>query len=78
MFYQQPLHFEGYGDIAKVMLLVPVALTVIAFFVVRAMARNALALDDAEAASNAARAVALQAQLYSQVPPGAGAPPQMY
>jgi hypothetical protein len=78
VFYQQPLHFEGYGDLAKLMLLVPVALTVIAFFVVRSMARNALTLDDAEAASNAAKAAAMQAQQYSQVPPGPGVPPPTY
>jgi RsiW-degrading membrane proteinase PrsW (M82 family) len=75
VFYQQPLHYEGHGDLAKLMLLVPVALTVIAFLVVRAMAKNALTLDDAEAATNAAKAAAQQAQQYSQVPPGAGSPP---
>lgn len=53
VFAQQPLHFEGYDAIAGLMVLVPIALTVIAFFTIRSMARTALRLDDAEAASMA-------------------------
>jgi RsiW-degrading membrane proteinase PrsW (M82 family) len=57
VFVQQPLHLEGRDGIAHALLVAPVALTVIAFFVLRAMARTALRLDDAEAATNAARSV---------------------
>jgi RsiW-degrading membrane proteinase PrsW (M82 family) len=53
---QQPLHLEGRDLAAHVLLVVPVALTVIAFFVVRSMARTALRLDDAEAVKLAAQA----------------------
>jgi RsiW-degrading membrane proteinase PrsW (M82 family) len=56
VFVQQPLHLEGRDVIGHVLLLVPVALTVLAFFVLRSMARTALRLDDAEAAHAAARA----------------------
>ena len=49
VFVQQPLHLEGRDAIAHVLLVVPVGLTVLAFFVLRAMARTALRLDDAEA-----------------------------
>ncbi len=58
LFLQQPLGLEGHATLARLMLAVPIILTVAAFFVVRSMARTALALDDAEAASNAARAAA--------------------
>jgi protease PrsW len=57
VFYQQPLHFEGYSDLASAMILIPIALTIAAFLVVRTMARNALRLDDAQAASAAVQAV---------------------
>jgi RsiW-degrading membrane proteinase PrsW (M82 family) len=57
VFLQQPLHLEGRDGLAHALLVVPVLLTVLAFFVVRSMARTALRLDDAEAARNAARAV---------------------
>lgn len=56
VFVQQPLHLEGRDVIGHVLLVVPVALTVLAFFVLRSMARTALRLDDAEAAHAAARA----------------------
>lgn len=56
VFVQQPLHLEGHDEIAKLMILIPIALTVLAFFVVRSMARTALQLDDAEAASAAVQA----------------------
>lgn len=56
VFVQQPLHFEGFDTASSLMLLVPVGLTVIAFFVVRSMARTALRLDDAEAARHAVAA----------------------
>jgi RsiW-degrading membrane proteinase PrsW (M82 family) len=57
VFVQQPLHLEGRDDLAHVLLVVPVGLTVLAFFVVRSMARTALRLDDAEAVRIAARSV---------------------
>ena len=66
LFAQQPLSLEGHEDLAKLLLGGPVALTVLAFFVVRAMARNALHLDDAQAAlaaAAAARAAAEAARL---------------
>ena len=50
LFVQQPLHLEGHTDLANAMFAVPVALTILAFFVLRGMARNALRLDDAQAA----------------------------
>jgi protease PrsW len=57
VFVQQPLHFEGRDLLGHALLLVPVALTVAAFFVLRSMARTALRLDDAQAAHRAARSV---------------------
>jgi Na+/phosphate symporter len=57
VFLQQPLHLEGRDGLAHALLVVPVVLTLVAFLVVRSMARTALRLDDAEAARNAARAV---------------------
>ena len=62
LFVQQPLRLEGHEDAAKVLLAVPVALTVLAFGTVRAMARNALHLDDADAARAAAEAARLHAE----------------
>jgi len=58
LFVQQPLRLEGQGDLSKVMIAVPIVLTLVAFLVLRVMARNALRLDDAEAAAHAARAPA--------------------
>jgi protease PrsW len=69
VFYQQPLRYEGYGDLASGMLLIPVGLTVIAFLVLRSMAKTALRLDDAQAASAAVHAAV------NQVPPQAPSPP---
>jgi RsiW-degrading membrane proteinase PrsW (M82 family) len=57
VFLQQPLHLEGRDAIAHALLVAPVLLTAIAFFVVRSMARTALRLDDAEAARAAAQSV---------------------
>jgi RsiW-degrading membrane proteinase PrsW (M82 family) len=57
VFVQQPLHFEGFQTASSLMLLIPVALTVIAFVVLRSMARTALRLDDAEAAKLAVASV---------------------
>jgi hypothetical protein len=57
VFVQQPLHVEGLDGIGQALLSVPVALTVLAFFVLRSMARTALRLDDAAAVHLAARAV---------------------
>ncbi|MBL0212450.1 MAG: PrsW family intramembrane metalloprotease [Myxococcales bacterium] len=56
VFIQQPLHFEGHDAASSMMILVPIALTLTAFFVVRSMARTALRLDDAEAATRAVAA----------------------
>ena len=56
MFLQRPLHLEGFDHVGHALMIVPVALTVLAFFVLRAMARTALRLDDAEAATLAVRA----------------------
>jgi RsiW-degrading membrane proteinase PrsW (M82 family) len=50
VFVQQPLHFEGRDDLAHILIAVPVGLTIVAFLVVRSLARTALRLDDAEAA----------------------------
>jgi RsiW-degrading membrane proteinase PrsW (M82 family) len=55
VFLQQPLHLEGRDIASHILLVVPVLLTVLAFVVVRSMARTALRLDDAEAARAAAR-----------------------
>jgi RsiW-degrading membrane proteinase PrsW (M82 family) len=55
LFLQQPLHYEGHTVIARLLMLVPIVLTVAAFFVLRSMARTALRLDDAEAALAAVR-----------------------
>jgi RsiW-degrading membrane proteinase PrsW (M82 family) len=62
VFLQQPLHLEGRDRIGHALLLAPIALTVLAFFVLRSMARTALRLDDAVAVHAAARA-ALPPQL---------------
>jgi RsiW-degrading membrane proteinase PrsW (M82 family) len=56
VFVQQPLHLEGLDLLGHALLVVPVALTVLAFFVLRSMARTALQLDDAQAVHAAARA----------------------
>jgi RsiW-degrading membrane proteinase PrsW (M82 family) len=57
VFLQKPLHLEGRDAIGHALLVAPVLLTVIAFFVLRSMARIALRLDDAQAARAAAQAV---------------------
>ncbi len=66
LFVQLPMQLEGREELARPLLAAPVLLTVLAFLVVRAMARNALRLDDAQAARAAAEAA--RAQL----------PPRMY
>ena len=55
VFVQQPLHLEGRDVIGHALLAVPVVLTILAFFVLRSMARTALRLDDAAAVYVAAR-----------------------
>ncbi|MBA3460716.1 MAG: PrsW family intramembrane metalloprotease [Deltaproteobacteria bacterium] len=50
VFIQQPLHFEGHATASQLMILIPIALTIVAFLVLRSMSRTALRLDDAEAA----------------------------
>jgi RsiW-degrading membrane proteinase PrsW (M82 family) len=57
VFVQLPLHLEGKDLVGHALMVVPVALTVLAFFVLRSMARTALRLDDAQAAHAAARSV---------------------
>jgi RsiW-degrading membrane proteinase PrsW (M82 family) len=66
LFVQHPLHLEGHGDLGRYLLVAPVALTVVAFFVLRSMARTALRLDDAEAATIAVNAAT---RLRPYVPP---------
>jgi RsiW-degrading membrane proteinase PrsW (M82 family) len=56
VFVQQPLHLERLDLAGHALLVVPVALTVLAFFVLRSMARTALRLDDAQAVHLAAQA----------------------
>jgi RsiW-degrading membrane proteinase PrsW (M82 family) len=56
LFVQVPLALEGHETVAKLLYAVPIALTIAAFLVVRSMARQALRLDDAEAATSAAAA----------------------
>jgi RsiW-degrading membrane proteinase PrsW (M82 family) len=60
LFVQQPLRLEGRSDLSNLMFAVPVALTIIAFITLRVMARRALRLDDAEAATAAAMAAQRQ------------------
>lgn len=55
VFLQRPLHLEGRDTASHILLMAPVLLTVLAFLVLRSMARTALRLDDAEAARAAAR-----------------------
>jgi protease PrsW len=55
VFVQQPLHLEGFDIVGHVLMSVPVLLTVLAFLVLRSMARTALRLDDAAAVHLAAR-----------------------
>jgi protease PrsW len=71
VFVQAPLHLEGRDDLAHIMLAAPVVLTLLAFLILRQMARTALRLDDAEAARNAAAAAA-RVDLPPRLPP---APP---
>jgi len=52
-FLQQPMHLEGYDQYTPLMMPAMIALTVVAFFVLRSQARIALRLDDADAALGA-------------------------
>jgi hypothetical protein len=70
VFVQQPLHLEGRDALGHALLAVPVALTILAFFVLRSMARTALRLDDAAAAHHAARMMAMQQMQPPMPPPG--------
>jgi len=49
VFVQMPLHFEGYAWASALVMPTLVGLTLLAFFVLRSMARTALRLDDADA-----------------------------
>jgi protease PrsW len=53
-FLQTPLQLEGYGYLSKAAIPALGAITVVAFFVLRAMAKTALRLDDADEARRAA------------------------
>ena len=68
VFVQQPLHLEGRDAIGHALLAVPVALTILAFFVLRSMARTALRLDDAAAVA-AHRAAHHAARMMAPMPP---------
>ncbi|HEU0030385.1 MAG TPA: PrsW family intramembrane metalloprotease [Kofleriaceae bacterium] len=69
LFVQQPMQLEGHAGEARLLLIVPVALTVLSFLVVRSMARTALKLDDAEAATAAAAAAVHVAPVATEAPP---------
>ena len=58
VFIQTPLTFEAHDGLARLAVPVLIGLTVVAFLVVRSMARTALRLDDADAARMAAAAAA--------------------
>jgi RsiW-degrading membrane proteinase PrsW (M82 family) len=58
-FLQQPLHLEGYDSYLPGLMPALVALTLLAFLVLRSQARMALKLDDADAALGAANAARL-------------------
>jgi RsiW-degrading membrane proteinase PrsW (M82 family) len=75
LFVQVPMQLEGHATLGKPLLAVPVALTVLAFLVVRAMARNALRLDDAEAARAAAEAARATYEAVRAAHPAYAAPP---
>jgi len=49
VFVQQPLHLEGRDTLGRAVLIAPIALTVLAYLVVRTMIRAALWHDDAQA-----------------------------
>jgi protease PrsW len=57
VFVQAPLTIEGHTSLAGILKFAPMALTVLAFFVLRSMARTALRLDDADAARAAVASV---------------------
>jgi RsiW-degrading membrane proteinase PrsW (M82 family) len=58
-FLQQPMHLEGYDEYLPLLLPALIAITLLAFFVLRSQARMALRLDDADAALGAAHAAKL-------------------
>jgi len=55
-YVQVPLRFEGHAMLAQLTMPILIALTAVAFVVVRSLARTALRLDDSDAALHAARA----------------------
>jgi RsiW-degrading membrane proteinase PrsW (M82 family) len=69
VFMQTPLAFEGHTLAGHIFKLAPIALTVAAFFVLRAMAKAALHLDDADAAKAAVNAAKQQAEAKPPAPP---------
>jgi protease PrsW len=58
-YLQLPLHYEGYTLLTKLMFPALIGLTLLAFFVLRSMAKTALRLDDADAVVQAADAARL-------------------
>ena len=54
VFLQQPLRLEGHPDLVRLVFPALIALTLLAFFVLRGMARTALTLDDIDAARRSA------------------------
>ena len=49
LFAQQPLALEGHTVAAQLILIAPVAIIALCFFIMRRMSRTALALDDIDA-----------------------------
>jgi RsiW-degrading membrane proteinase PrsW (M82 family) len=56
VYLQTPLHFEGYDSLTRLVMPTLIGLTLLAFFILRSMARTALRLDDADAARHAVAA----------------------
>ena len=69
-FLQAPLTFEGHKGLALLLMPALLGLTIAAFFTLRAQARMALRLDDADAALNAAHAAAARGAAANAAPAG--------
>ena len=68
VFVSRPLHLEGHDTLRAIMVAGPVVLTVAAFFVLRAMVKTALRLDDTDAAKRAAAAALVAVQIRVEPP----------
>jgi RsiW-degrading membrane proteinase PrsW (M82 family) len=55
VYLREPLRLEGYAALSNALVAVPFVLTIVGLFVLRGLARHALALDDRDAALHAAR-----------------------